>query len=420
MNYLLNTEFESLIKITEYTLEEYIDNELINNFKIEILKLKFLKNRILYSSEELDLDKTIKSILHNFKKLEKKNSIKNSDCSYGYFSQDNDSPYKIKSIPNFINNYDEELKIELFKKIEFDSFIYTKKNTLCKIVYLLFLKIFNLDELNINAICFQSFIKEVSEHYHNNPYHNFNHAVSVLQFTYMLIIETNISKYISKHKLFGLMVASLVHDIDHPGHTNNFEININSELAQKYKYKSVLENHHCSMSYYIMHKQHILLLNNLSIDQFIDVKETISECILTTDMKYHENLVSKLNNEFNNKSINDIHFTNDIQIMICKLIIHTADLSNTMRPFEISKKVAFKINDEFKNQAFIEEKLNLPTLDFMKIPDNKTLYKNELMFGLYIIKPLLDIFLKIYPNIKYIQNEFDKNTLNWRMLLEKE
>jgi len=372
MNYLLNTEFESLIKNREYvddtseeyvddTSEEYVDNKLINNFKISILKLK---------------------------------------SNYNYF----------------INNYGEELKIELFEKIEFDSFIYTNKNTLCKIVYLLFLKIFNFDELNINEICFQNFIKEVSEHYHDNPYHNFNHAISVLQFTYMLIIDTNISKYISKHKLFGLMIAFLVHDIDHPGHTNNFEINNNTELAKKYNYQSVLENHHCSISYYIMHKQHILLLNKLSFEQFTDVKETISECILTTDMKYHDNLVSEINNKF----INEINFTNDIQIMICKLIIHTADLSNTMRPFEISKKVAFKINDEFKNQAFIEEKLNLPTLDFMKIPDNKTLYKNELTFGLHIIKPLLDIFLKIYPNIKYIQDEFNKNILNWRMLLENE
>ena len=37
-----------------------------------------------------------------------------------------------------------------------------------------------------------------------------------------------------------MFVAALCHDIDHPGHTNAFEINISSELAIMYSDDCVL------------------------------------------------------------------------------------------------------------------------------------------------------------------------------------
>lgn len=47
-------------------------------------------------------------------------------------------------------------------------------------------------------------------------------------------------------RIFAVMIAALGHDIDHPGHSNQFEINTDSERALRYNGKAVLENYHAA------------------------------------------------------------------------------------------------------------------------------------------------------------------------------
>ena len=51
---------------------------------------------------------------------------------------------------------------------------------------------------------------------------------------------------------FALIISAIVHDLDHPGHNNNYEVNSHSELAIMYNDKSVLENHHCAAATMLM------------------------------------------------------------------------------------------------------------------------------------------------------------------------
>lgn len=46
-----------------------------------------------------------------------------------------------------------------------------------------------------------------------------------------------------------MIFSGLMHDIKHPGNNNDFEIKNNSDLALRYNNKSVLENHHCYLSF---------------------------------------------------------------------------------------------------------------------------------------------------------------------------
>lgn len=51
---------------------------------------------------------------------------------------------------------------------------------------------------------------------------------------------------------FVLMLSALVHDVDHPGHSNLFEVRIKSSLALLYNDQSVLEMHHLALAFNIM------------------------------------------------------------------------------------------------------------------------------------------------------------------------
>ena len=258
----------------------------------------------------------------------------------------------------------------------------------------------------------------LSDKENNNPYHNFRHAIAVLQFTYLIIIKTDAKKYLSNYELFGLAIASFVHDIDHPGHTNLFEVNFKSHLALKYNDKSVLENHHCSLTFFILHCKNIQLLENLDEKDFTTVREMIIECVLSTDMKFHCELVKNLENKFMSGCESKWDWESKLdRLLFAKIIIHTADISNQVRPFKVSMEGSLALKKEFQLQIEKEEKLNLPSLEYMKLFDDKTFYSSEHFFSQNTVKPIWNVLVEFFPNLNEYKEHLETNIIRWKELL---
>lgn len=225
---------------------------------------------------------------------------------------------------------------------------------LCSIIGKLFQTMFNLEEISIDASILARYIVEVGKNYHDRPFHNLQHSVCVTHFTYKLMTSTSASTNLTSLQMFGLLLSAVVHDIDHPGNTNLFEVNSGSELALRYNDQAVLENHHCSTAFRLMHKPNMQVLGSLSKIVAIEVRKFIISCILATDMSIHFDLIEQTKKKgidgFNFKEQND-------QIFYGKIILHAADLSNPVRPFEITKEWARRISIEFNDQVSREESL---------------------------------------------------------------
>ena len=79
---------------------------------------------------------------------------------------------------------------------------------------------------------FSSFVSEISICYHmSNPYHNYFHAVDVMQTVYCIIASMDARNMLRHADIFAIMVAALAHDVDHPGTNNSFHVNARTELA---------------------------------------------------------------------------------------------------------------------------------------------------------------------------------------------
>ncbi|NWY93662.1 PDE4D phosphodiesterase, partial [Agelaius phoeniceus] len=65
-------------------------------------------------------------------------------------------------------------------------------------------------------------------------------------------------------EVLAALFAAAIHDVDHPGVSNQFLINTNSELALLYNDESVLENHHLAVGFKLLQEQDCDIFQNLS------------------------------------------------------------------------------------------------------------------------------------------------------------
>lgn len=355
------------------------------------------------------------------------------------------------------HNNSEKIDVEQLYMWDFDFNFYTikSKHTLITMACDMFDDLFYSDTINfettnpninynlmnkIDKLKLHMFIHQVAIYYHDyNSYHNLSHAVSTLHFLYMIIKTMDINKYINELNLFGLMISALIHDINHPGHTNQYEINSKSFISKKYNNKSVLENHHCEFGLKIIECLQINLFNNLSQNEKEQIKIIISQSIMSTDMLFHNELINnliklkekllnnhliKLNDNFNICNIlfypninkqNTTHLLFIDQIILCQSLLHACDLCNPIKKFSISSYVIKLLQQEYKKQIIKELQNDLPLSSYL-IKNNIELFLNEIDFCNDIVLPLYKHLEFFSPTFKILTTRIEFNIKIWSKL----
>ena len=76
-------------------------------------------------------------------------------------------------------------------------------------------------------------------------------------------------------KVLSAILASSIHDVDHPGVTNQYLVNTSSELALIYNDESVLENHHLAVAFKLIQDHECDILASLSKKQRHSVRKMV-------------------------------------------------------------------------------------------------------------------------------------------------
>lgn len=247
--------------------------------------------------------------------------------------------------------------------------------------------------LVVNEDHLAKYICCVCNHYNNNPFHNFQHAVNTLHTAYLLLQETNLLLKLDPTISFAMLVAAISHDIDHPGNTNSYEINSFSKYAKLYNDASVLENHHCTLTFELLEQTGVLYTFQTKFRLF---RKTIIACILGTDMSKHSEFMEKAQRMSFAESTYDI----EEQIQLVSILLHYADLSNAIKEVEISHEWSRRISREFYEQTLKEEQEGLPTLGFMKANDMLTICVNEISFITSISIPMWTLLSNKCPSLQ--------------------
>merc|ERR1712141_680546 len=120
----------------------------------------------------------------------------------------------------------------------------------------------------------------VEDHYLKDiPYHNHLHAADVTQSTHILLNSPNLDSVFTPLETFAAIFASSIHDVDHPGVTNQYLVNSSSELALMYNDESVLENHHLAVAFKLLQNKDLDFLVNLNKKQRQTLRKMVIDMV---------------------------------------------------------------------------------------------------------------------------------------------
>lgn len=232
----------------------------------------------------------------------------------------------------------------------------------------------------------ETFLNKIEEGYcrYRNPYHNNLHAADVAQTVHHVLCQTGLMHWLTDLEIFATLLAALIHDYEHTGTTNNFHVMSGSETAMLYNDRAVLENHHVSAAFRVLKEDDCNVLQNLSKEEFRELRTLIIDMVLATDMSYH---FQQLKNMKHLLTLADPVIDKSKAM---SLVLHCCDISHPAKKWGIHHRWTMLLLEEFFRQGDLERELGLP---FSPLCDrNNTLVaESQIGFIEFIVEPSMNV-----------------------------
>ena len=391
-----------------------------------------INNNIKRANKFLNLNNETK-LIQNYKMFKKpsksfmQHKKINERESFGYETLNRNSSIYIDHLLK-INNYD--LKQILDK--EFDIFELKQivgQNNVLPVMGGVILEAFGLkNEKIINVNKLEAFLNSVSSQYlPTTLYHNNMHGADVCQSVCLYFLNSNAEKILQTTvlDLLSILIASLGHDLGHPGLNNNFHINARTDLALTYNDSSCLENFHCSKLFNILKKDETNIFEVLSVDEFKDIRKRMISEILATDMFFHKKIIETTKSKAHQIKQDKFEFINNDKDSIkaeqqsfLDYFIHAADLGHNSKLFKISIKWVELLSEEFWLQGDKEKSLGI-SVSFLCDRLNTNVPKGQVNFLTAFILPTFGLMTSMFPGLSFTQKNVENNIKEWQKLADE-
>jgi len=277
-------------------------------------------------------------------------------------------------------------------------------------------------------------LTKIEASYQENPYHNRWHAADVLQCCHFMLNEGGMRKYFTSLETFALLFSAIVHDADHPGTNNSYQVATHSKLGVRYNDRNVLENHHVATAFKVIwettsdgDRPHDILagLNKEDAQEF---RKIVIELVLGTDLavnmevmnhfkveleqhKYAAMLGMVKQDEASPEFTPDQLSTPEDRLLLMKMMIKCADIGHVARPLPYHLVWTRNVTKEFYEQGDKERDLGLPVMPFM----DRTvggLAKSQAGFLQFVAKPMWSLIAPFLTTDALMRN-IDANLDHW-------
>ncbi|KAG8458813.1 hypothetical protein KFE25_005240 [Diacronema lutheri] len=304
------------------------------------------------------------------------------------------------------------------------------------------------------------------------PYHNFQHVCDVTQAVFIFVQAPTAIAHLPPIHRFAVLLAALMHDLDHPGFTNLFLKHSGSELTQKYGPDGTLEKHHAALALAMLDAPETDVLVHCTPAERAEVRRLLEKCVLATDMSRHKTIIddvaklmpkhfeaavqhtrvermtslqplrarlpaapvhnargakgagglpertshddeARARHLFDRRreSIDRLVKSGQTEAILL-LFIKAADLSNVSRPAHANERWVSKIYAEFHRQGRAEAERAFPPSPGMAESDSVA--KGQIFFGGVICRPLFVMLAGVVPEAVPFLDQLDLNLERWK------
>ncbi|XP_029161012.1 high affinity cAMP-specific and IBMX-insensitive 3',5'-cyclic phosphodiesterase 8-like isoform X2 [Nylanderia fulva] len=279
-------------------------------------------------------------------------------------------------------------------------------------------------KLNCDEKTLQNWLTIIEHNYSmDNSYHNSTHAADVLQATARFMQSRRLKDILEPLDEVAALIAAAAHDIDHPGRSSQFLCNANNRLAILYNDLSVLESHHAALTFKLsLSDDSVNIFKNLEQDAYKLLRQNVIDMILATEMTKHFEHLAKFMNvcsarigdgqETYSDSLDmSVVLQPDNVILVKRMMIKCADVSNPTRPLKCCVEWARRIAEEYFSQTDEEKRLKMPVV--MPMFDRLTcsIPKSQIGFVDYIINDMIeawDVFIDMPEMVGYMRHNYEK------------
>ncbi|XP_075431699.1 high affinity cAMP-specific and IBMX-insensitive 3',5'-cyclic phosphodiesterase 8A isoform X2 [Ascaphus truei] len=290
--------------------------------------------------------------------------------------------------------------------------------------------------LNCSEATLRSWLHVIESNYHaGNSYHNSTHSADVLHATAYFLSKERVKQSLDQIDEVAALIAATVHDVDHPGRTNSFLCNAGSELAILYNDTAVLESHHAALAFQLTTRDDKCnIFKNMERNEYRTLRQAIIDMVLATEMTKHFEHVNKFANSINkplaaleesegsigeDDSVKNVLTTPENRILIKRMLIKCADISNPCRALEQCIEWAGRISEEYFAQTDDEKRQGLPVV--MPVFDRNTcsIPKSQMGFVDYFITDMFDAW-DAFADLPNVMQHLDNNFKYWKGLDERQ
>ncbi|XP_062869557.1 3',5'-cyclic-AMP phosphodiesterase 4C isoform X1 [Trichomycterus rosablanca] len=299
--------------------------------------------------------------------------------------------------------------LDIFKVAE-----HSGNRPLTVIMYTIFQERDLLKTFKIPTDTFITFVMTLEDHYRADvAYHNNIHAADVVQSTHVLLSSPALEAVFTDLEVMAALFASAIHDVDHPGVSNQFLINTNSELALMYNDASVLENHHLAVGFKLLQEENCDIFQNLNKKQRRSLRTMVIDMVLATDMSKHMHFLADLKTMVETKKVTSLgvllldNYSDRIQVL--QNMVHCADLSNPTKPLELYRQWTDRIMIEYFTQGDRERDKGME-ISPMCDKHTASVEKSQVGFIDYIVHPLWETWADlVHPDAQEILDTLEDN-----------
>jgi len=297
--------------------------------------------------------------------------------------------------------------------------------------------------------CLVRFLGKIDELYlPESAYHNAAHAADVMM-TIEWFLQTKFCQaQVSTLEHVMALVAGAVHDVGHPGRTNDFQAKTMAPLAVTYNDKSILENMHIAKCFETMQSDSALnwfaLLpskhaspddsgQKKNLQQY--VRRGLIDMVLATDMMKHSEHVRKIKlfvEELREESLRaqsdgsveelvphkppaEKQDALEKKLLLLETILHAADISNPCKPRPIMLRWTERVLAEFWAQGDDEKSMGLEMGPLNNRESGKqAVPKGQAAFIIHIVRPFYVPIAEMITEVDEAVQELDKNLAFWR------